>query len=109
MSRVIAEPQENIYLAPGDVISVVFKPLSFVALGAVSKNEEIAFEADGISLIQALGRVSGLRDNQADARGVFLFRFEDAAVVPGFAVGSTGMTTGVVYRFDLRKHPHYQK
>ena len=47
-------------------------------LGAVTKNEELSFEAQGISLTQALGRIGGLIDKRADASGVFIFRFEDA-------------------------------
>ena len=46
-------------------------------MGATGKNDEINFEAQGISLAQALARVGGLQDNRADAQGVFIFRYED--------------------------------
>ena len=77
LDSVIQDPKQNVYLQPGDVVTALFQPLSFTALGATGKNEEVNFEAQGITLAQALGRMAGVRDNQADARGVFIFRFEE--------------------------------
>jgi polysaccharide export outer membrane protein len=57
------------------VITVISQPLTFTALGATGKNDEIPFEAQGISLAQALARAGGLLDTRADAQGVFIFRF----------------------------------
>jgi polysaccharide export outer membrane protein len=82
MERVVQEPEQNIPLAPGDVITVVHQPLSFTALGATGKNAEIDFEAKGISLTQALARAGGSMDNRADVHGLFVFRFEDPQAVP---------------------------
>ncbi|HMU91245.1 MAG TPA: polysaccharide biosynthesis/export family protein [Pseudomonadales bacterium] len=104
LARVIESPQENVQLRPGDVVTVHFQPLSFTVLGATGKNEEINFEAQGISLAQALARAGGMQDARADARGVFLFRFEDPAL---FADGQSGPRTPdgrvpVVYRLDMK-------
>jgi multidrug efflux pump subunit AcrB len=54
----------------GDVLAALYQPLSFTALGATGKNDEINFEAQGITLAQALGRVNGLQDARSDARGL---------------------------------------
>lgn len=78
LESVIQDPVQNVYLQPGDVLTALFQPLSFTVLGATGRNEEINFEAQGISLAQALARSGGLRDNQSDARGIFIFRFEDS-------------------------------
>jgi polysaccharide export outer membrane protein len=59
------------------VVTALFQPYSFTALGATGANAEIAFEATGITLAQALGRAGGLQDQRADVRGAFLFRLED--------------------------------
>jgi len=101
---VIRDPRQNIVLKPGDVITALFQPLSFSVLGATGKNEEMFFEAQGISLAQALARSGGLIDNRADARGVFIFRFEDASLVTsGSAIGDAASgTVPVVYQVDLR-------
>jgi polysaccharide export outer membrane protein len=84
LDRVIQDPTQNIRLNPGDVITAFYQPFSFTALGATGKNDEINFEAPGISLTQALGRIGGVQDSRADVKGVFVFRFEepDAGSMP---------------------------
>lgn len=77
LETIIRDPRQNIVLVPGDVITALFQPLSFTVLGATNKNEEISFEAQGITLAQALARAGGLQDARADARAVFIFRLED--------------------------------
>lgn len=104
LDAVIRDPRQNIPLKPGDVVTALFQPLSFSVLGATGRNEEIAFEAQGISLAQALARSGGLNDSRADARGVFIFRFEDATQVEAAEpakVAANG-TVPVVYLVDLR-------
>lgn len=104
LQSVIKDPKQNIALAPGDVVTAQFQSLSFTALGASGKNEEINFEAQGISLAQALARAGGLNDARADAKGVFIFRFEnsDALQWPHQPVTATADNrVPVVYRLDL--------
>ena len=88
LEQVIAEPAENILLQPDDVVTALYQPFSLTVLGATGSNREVDFEAQGISLAQALGRVNGLQDYRADARGVFIFRYEAGKPV--------------VYRVDLK-------
>jgi len=104
LDLVIRDPRQNILLKPGDVVTALFQPQSFSVLGATGKNEEIPFEAQGISLAQALARSGGLNDSRADARGVFVFRFEDAKLVDakGQLPKSADGTVPVVYQIDLR-------
>ena len=105
LDSVIQDPKQNVYLQPGDVVTALFQPLSFTALGATGKNEEVNFEAQGITLAQALGRMAGIRDAQADARGVFIFRFEEPEVVMAEGRPLPQTPEGkvpVVYRVDLK-------
>ena len=105
LDSVIQDPKQNVYLQPGDVVTALFQPLSFTALGATGKNEEVNFEAQGITLAQALGRMAGVRDTQADARGVFIFRFEEPGVVKAEGQPLPQTPEGkvpVVYRVDLK-------
>jgi polysaccharide biosynthesis/export protein len=104
LDQVIRRPRENVTLAPGDVVTVQFQPLSLTALGATGRNAEIPFEAQGITLAQALARAGGVQDARSDARGVFVFRFEDPQVLEGGAAGGPVTPDGrvpVVYRVDL--------
>ncbi|GHC50625.1 capsular polysaccharide biosynthesis protein [Alcaligenes pakistanensis] len=105
LDTIIRNPNQNIMLKPGDVITALFQNQSFSILGATGKNEEISFEAQGISLVQALARSGGLDTSRADARGVFVFRFEDAALVDGAPESTLLDKKGVVpvvYEIDLR-------
>lgn len=104
LDAVIADPGENVTLQPGDVVTALHQPFSLTVLGATGSNRELEFEAQGISLSQALGRAGGLQDQRADARGLFIFRFEDAAVLPPEATHGPRTPKGlvpVVYRIDL--------
>ena len=77
LDKIIQDSRQNIKLEPGDVLTIFFQPNSFTVLGATVKNDEVAFEGQGITLAQALGRVGGFNDNRADSKGLFIFRFED--------------------------------
>jgi polysaccharide export outer membrane protein len=102
---VIRDPRQNVPLMAGDVVTALFQSLSFTALGATGKNEEISFEAQGISLAQALARAGGTQDSRSDAKGVFIFRLEagNALKWPRTPVLTTpdGLIP-VIYRIDLR-------
>lgn len=105
LDTIIRDPKQNIVLLPGDVVTSLFQPLSFTVLGATGKNEELNFEAQGISLAQALARAGGLQDAKADAQGVFIFRLESPAALD--LNGKTVPTTPegkipVIYRVNLK-------
>ncbi|MFA6040028.1 MAG: polysaccharide biosynthesis/export family protein [Methylophilus sp.] len=103
--KIISDPKQNISLKAGDVVTALYQTFSFTALGATGKNEEINFEAQGISLAQALGRVGGLQDSRSDAQGIFLFRFEDANAMdwPQKPVAKTADgKVPVIYRVNLK-------
>ena len=107
LEAVIRNPAENIRLGPNDVVTASFQPFSFTALGATNTSSEIPFEATGITLSQALGRVGGLREDRANVRGAYIFRFEDpAALDPAIAATAPRTPDGrnpVIYRIDLGK------
>jgi polysaccharide export outer membrane protein len=105
LETVIRDPVQNIQLQPGDVVTALFQPMSFTLLGAAGKNEEIGFEAQGISLAQALARGGGLQDLRADAQGVFIFRLESADALDWASKPVRTTPDGlvpVIYRADLR-------
>lgn len=105
LETVIRDSTQNIRLRPDDVVTVLFQPYSFIALGAVTQNAEVPFEGSGLSLAQALGRIGGLRDDRADVKGVFIFRMEDpSALDPAVAATARKTMDGkipVIYRLNL--------
>jgi polysaccharide export outer membrane protein len=73
--------------------------------GATGRNARITFDAEELTLIEALGKSQGLRDDLANPKGVFVFRYEQAAIVRSLgqpmSTRSEGGTSPVAYRFDL--------
>jgi polysaccharide biosynthesis/export protein len=107
LETIIQDPQQNVSLQSGDVITALFQPLSFTALGASGKNDEINFETQGISLAQALARSGGLIDSRSNPSGVFVFRLEKKSAESESGRGADVATTAqdmvpVVYRVDLK-------
>ncbi len=106
LETVIRDPRQNIRLKPDDVVTVLFQPFSFTALGAVGTNAELPFEGTGITLAQAIGRIGGLQDFRADARGVFVFRLEEPAALDPERLVNVKMTPDgkipVIYRVDMK-------
>lgn len=101
LETVIRDSKQNILLQRGDVLTAYFQPFSFTSLGASGKNEEIMFEANGITLAQALGRMGGLQDNRANAKGVFIFRFEDPTAANRSQVRTQDGKVPVIYQVDM--------
>ncbi len=105
LDQIVRDPKQNVRLQAGDVVTALYQPLSFTAFGATGKQDEISFEAQGVTLAQALARANGLVDARANARGVFIFRLEapDALDWPHPVAKTTpdGLVP-VIYRIDLR-------
>lgn len=95
LSDIIEKSENNVVLAKDDVVTALYQPYSFTVLGAAGRNDEIRFEAFGITLSQALGRIGGLQDGRANPRGVFLFRWDEPEI-------AGGARRPVIYSFDLK-------
>lgn len=106
LDAVIRDPRQNIRLQPDDVVTALYQPFSFTALGATGRNDEVQFEATGLTLAQALGRMAGLQDQRANAKGVFIFRLEDPMALDASTRQNARLTPDgkvpVIYRIDLK-------
>jgi len=110
MDTLVSKPEENIYVWPGDIITLVRKPQTFTMFGATLNNAQLPFGADRINLAQAIAKAGGLQDQRADPAGVFLFRFESPPVVEalrGPIVPERGSNAPIVYHLDLRDADGY--
>lgn len=122
MQTLVDQPSENVFVRPGDRLFVIHDPQTFTALGAVRVGGQIRFAAEKLSLIEAVGLTGGLEDSRADATGLFVFRYEDPAVLAQFegqvtpaavvskdpaAVNSATARVPVVYRLDLKDPKSY--
>lgn len=106
MQALLARPDENIYVRPGDTLTLVRDPQTFTAFGATGRNSVISFDARGLTLEEGIAKAGGLLDFQSDPSGVFLLRAEPISVVrdldPTFRIPAGAKTVDVVYRVDLR-------
>lgn len=105
MLTLVSRPAENIYAWPGDVLTLISVPQTFSVLGATGQNTQVEFNAEKMTLVEALAKAGGLLDQRSDPAGVFLFRYEPAAVVdalkaPDLATGPEG-SSPVVFRLDM--------
>jgi polysaccharide export outer membrane protein len=109
LARVTEDPRENIFMRPGDVVTLVRDPQSFMVSGAANGNAELPFGNDSLTLAQALSRIGGLSDYRADARGVFVFRYESPALLrairPDSPLAHGEGRVPVVYRLN-RQDPN---
>lgn len=81
--NLVNNPNENIYVAPGDTLYVFREQQKFVALGALGTvgqtqglTAQFAFEQERLSLNEAVAKAGGLLDARANPGQVFLYRVE---------------------------------
>lgn len=103
LSSVSAGSADNVLLFPQDKIELVYRPLSFTVFGAAGKVTEVPFQGPAVSLAQAVARVGGPLDQQADPSAVFVFRYAKSAVDGTPEPGSAP----VAYRLDLTSPDSY--
>ncbi|QHG73127.1 polysaccharide biosynthesis/export family protein [Ensifer adhaerens] len=116
MSSLISSPTENIWVQPGDEITVIEDPRQFTVLGSVKVNKRQRFGSRDLSLIEAVGMSGGGKGVSADAEGFFVFRYEEAEIA-GTLLGKSrygamlrkgmrpdrGGRVPLVYRFDMSR------
>lgn len=111
LATLIADPAEDIYAEPGDVLTLQRRPRTFSVFGATGRNTAITFTRDRLSLAEALAEAGGLLDQQADPRSVFVFRYEPDALVHALgepvATAARDGLSPVVYRLDMKKAQAY--
>ncbi|MDQ0512533.1 polysaccharide biosynthesis/export family protein [Ancylobacter amanitiformis] len=111
LSAVLASPAEDIFMQPGDTVYVFRRPQTFTALGAVKGAGEVAIDREDFTVAEAVGSSGGLIDAQADPSGVFIFRYEQAAVVRAMDPDSPHLSGNsavpVIYRLNLKDPSGY--
>jgi polysaccharide export outer membrane protein len=92
---------DDVVLVPGDRIEVLHRPRSFTVFGATAKVSQVPFENNVVSIAEAVARIGGPADTQADPKAVYLFRY--AAIV-----GPNGIVSQpVIYRLDMMNPASY--
>jgi len=104
MSRILADPKQNIYVRPRDQIYLQREMATFTAVGASGSNGLFPFENEHITLSQAIGRAGGLLDTQANPAAVFVYRHEDRPFLEKIGIDVSrydGNKIPTVYSIDM--------
>ena len=92
----------DVRLGPGDVVFLVRKPRFVSVFGATADvvntpvNHRVVFEADTMTLGEALAKVNGLSDSRADPHRVFLLRPLPRRTLGAFGVETAAFGEGLV-------------
>ncbi len=109
--NLVMNAANNIYILPGDRIYVYQEQQKFMAFGATGINTagfsqtETPFDAWRLNLAEAVAKVGGLGDVQADPGAVFLYRQEprDVAQLLGAdMMRFNGPLVPVIFQIDFR-------
>jgi len=110
LSRVVHDPNENVFVRPNDVIFLTHEAPTFTALGALNQNvfgfnSEIPFDVETLTLTQAIGKAAGLNDQQSDPSEVYIYRFESRRFLDKLGVDTKRFTFDsipTIYHVNLR-------
>lgn len=107
LDAILSAERNNIWLTSRDTVELAHDPRSFTAFGAVARNGVIPLETEVMSLAEAVAATGGLRDEAADAGGVFVFRFEAAERLAGLGVPLPAMRSAgrvpTIFRLDFEE------
>ncbi len=106
----VYEPSNNIFVLPADIVYLYNQAQTFVAFGAAGNQGQFKFDAWRISMAEAVGKVGGLSDGQADPGSVFLYRGETREVARQIGVDVSrfeGPIVPVIYLANLRDPSGY--
>jgi polysaccharide biosynthesis/export protein len=109
--NLVMNAENNIYILPGDRIYVYQEQQKFMAFGATAINTagfsqtETPFDAWRLNLAEAVAKVGGLGDIQADPGAVFLYRQEPRDVAQLLGADMTrfnGPLVPIIFQIDFR-------
>jgi len=106
----IYQPDNNVWVHPGDTIYVYREPQVFLAFGASGQQGQFPFNMWKISMTQAMAIAGGLLDVQAEPAGVYVYRREPRELAERIGVDCskfTGPFVPVVYNVTFRDPAGY--
>lgn len=105
LTVVTSDFAENIRLARGDQVNLVYTPRHFSTFGALGAVTQVDMGAGPLNLAGAISKVGGLDTNTANARSVLVFRFERPEIASALGLTQPATLRGVpvVYRLNLEE------
>lgn len=111
------DPRNNIYTLPNDTIYLYRDPPTYLAFGASGSQGQFGFDAERLTLSEAVAKAGGLLDDRAEPTSVFLYRIESGETAAAFGIDtskyagkhagtgtkSAGTQVPVIYSLNLRE------
>jgi polysaccharide biosynthesis/export protein len=109
LAEVLAQPADDIRLAPKDEVRLLETPRKYETFGALGRPSEIAIVDPTLTLAGALARSGGLDTNSANPRWVMVFRFERPSIARALGASALPTTRGVpiIYRLNVQDPQGY--
>lgn len=105
LSTLLTNPENNIFVQPQDVIALKKEERYYNVLGAASSNSRVAFDAEKITVADALAKAGGLNEEKAEAATVVVLRREEPKTLEAMGVKVANFKDAepipAVYRFNL--------
>ncbi len=105
MSKLLTHSENNIYVQPNDLIAVKKDERYYNVLGATKNNNRIAFEAETVTVADAIAKAGGLNNDLAEPGMVVVFRREEPKALEAMEVKLDGRETDepvpTIYRLDF--------
>jgi polysaccharide export outer membrane protein len=107
LERIQSDSRQDIALRNDDTITVLHNPESYTIMGSVNRPGDVPFSEPSITLLEAIGKASGLLDVRADSGNIFLYRREQQQVLGAHGIArkpwwdGKGITVPTVYVIDF--------
>jgi polysaccharide export outer membrane protein len=114
MSSIVRHPEEDAFLAPGDVVYLSREPRIFMVFGSTpspgsiggTNNRRFTFENDSMTLAEAIAKAGGLDGARANSPSVYVLRLEPRNLLKSAGIDVErfkGDLVPTVYNFDWSK------
>jgi polysaccharide biosynthesis/export protein len=114
MSSIVRHPEEDAFLAPGDVVYLSREPRVFMVFGSTpspgsiggTNNRRFTFENDRMTLAEAIAKAGGLDGARANSPAVYVLRLEPRNLLKSAGIDVErfpGELVPTVYNFDWSK------
>ena len=96
LSDVVAGAYRGLRAYPGDRLAVTSDPMTFSVLGASGRVQQMPFQRNTMTVLEAIALAGGPEPNSGDPKAVFLLRYN-----------GPDQTEPTVYHFNMMQTPTY--
>ncbi len=107
LTTLLKETDNNIFIQPGDLVAVKKDERYYNILGATHTNNRVPFEAENVTVADAIAKAGGLNGDMAEPAMVVVMRREEVPVLETMGVklddNQSTEALATVYRFNFNE------